>query len=249
MRDYLLVPASSPPSLAPTSLHRSGLKRGLRPGEGSWGPLLVLPIPCSSLLEFLGSILFSFLFFFPLSLAERLFFWVLQQGTPLLTTTRQPTGASWGNQHPSSAPGATAEARRASHVLRPNRWNSPSLESGSHQHKRQAALEGGVTCAVAGGAETLPDPTDPAAARAPADFCLRCVFAANKQRDGKADGLYICQSAFLRKPLAVQMPGCWFCFLCPSSAAFWLERFKVLLEAFLSSSNFPRRMLLRISLF
>ena len=137
----------------------------------------------------------------------------------------------------------------ASHVLRPNRRSSPSLESGSRWHKKQAALKGGVTCAVAGGAETLRDPTDPAAARAPADLCLRCVFAAYKQRDGTADGLYICQSAFMRKPLVVQMLGCWFCFRCPSSAAFWTERFKVLLEAFPSSSNFPRRMLLRISLF
>lgn len=159
---------------------------------------------------------------------------------PLLATTRQLAGAFGGNQHPGSVPGATVEARGASRVLHPNSWSSPSLESGSCWHKKQAAFKGGGTCAVARGAETLRDPPDPAAARAPAALCLRCVFAAYKQRGGKADGLYICPSAFMRKPSAVQMPGCWFCFRCPSSAAFWTERFKVLLEAFPSSSNFPR---------
>lgn len=125
---------------------------------------------------------------------------------PLLATTWQLAGALWGDQHPGSVPGATVEARGASHVLHPNSWSRPSLESGSCWHKKQAAFKGGGTRAGAGGAETLRDPADPAAARAPADLCLRWVFAAYKQRDGKADGLDICPSAFMRKPSAVQMP-------------------------------------------
>lgn len=59
--------------------------------------------------------------------------------------------------------------------------------------------------------------------------------------------VYLC-GAFMGKPLVVQMGGCWSCFCCPSSAAFWMERFKDLLEAFPASSNFPRHVVLWISL-
>lgn len=47
----------------------------------------------------------------------------------------------------------------------------------------------------------------------------------------------------------LRMPGCRFCFHCPSSAAFWMERLKVLLEAFPLPGNSPRCILLWISLF
>lgn len=47
----------------------------------------------------------------------------------------------------------------------------------------------------------------------------------------------------------LHMPACRFCFHCPSSAAFWMERLQVLLEAFPLPGNSPRRVLLWISLF